>query len=156
MSRIAYQCYATGEYLAPLECFDNLLPNGATWVTPPDPVEGFTRFFKDGKWTQVENHKGEEGYLNGERTIIKEFGPLPEGWSTTPPPPTEEELFEKLRSMRDSKLTSCDWTVLPDSPFSSEKKKEWKEYRQALRDITEQEGSPWDGGDSVPWPKEPE
>jgi len=89
---IAYQCYATGEYAGPMEVFSNLLPNGATWDEPPAAVEGFARFYKNGKWEQVEDHRKEEGYVNGEKTVIREAGPLPEGWSTEPPSPTTEEL----------------------------------------------------------------
>ena len=155
MSKIAYQCYATGEFIGPLDCFDNLLPNGATWDVPPAAVEGFVRFYKNGKWEQVEDHRKEEGYVNGKKTVIYEAGPLPEGWSTEPPAPSTEELFNRLRSMRDGRLSACDWTVLPDSPMSSAKKSEWKAYRQALRDLTAQGGAPWTV-DTIPWPAQPE
>lgn len=37
---------------------------------------------------------------------------------------------------RDNYLALSDWTQLPDAPITSEKKQEWLEYRQALRDIT--------------------
>jgi hypothetical protein len=48
-------------------------------------------------WEQVEDHKGKEGYVNGERATIKDYGPLPDGWSDTPPPPTfAEALAAKL------------------------------------------------------------
>jgi len=46
-------------------------------------------------------------------------------------------------------LYSTDWTQLPDVP--SEKKQAWAEYRQALRDITSQEGYPF----NVIWPTKP-
>lgn len=39
-----------------------------------------------------------------------------------------------VRNRRDSLLTACDWTQLPDAPAS--KRKAWATYRQALRDIT--------------------
>ena len=32
-------------------------------------------------------------------------------------------------------LKESDWTQLPDSPLSAEKKAEWAAYRQALRDL---------------------
>ena len=40
-----------------------------------------------------------------------------------------------LRQRRNSLLSSCDWTVLSDSPLTN--KTAWLEYRQSLRDITE-------------------
>ena len=44
-----------------------------------------------------------------------------------------------VRNIRNNELTACDWTQLPDSPLTTEKKAEWAVYRQALRDITTQE-----------------
>jgi len=42
-----------------------------------------------------------------------------------------------LRQRRNMLLSSCDWTVLSDSPLSETEKTAWLEYRQDLRDITE-------------------
>ncbi|WP_297669008.1 hypothetical protein [uncultured Desulfovibrio sp.] len=55
--RVAYQCYATGEYAGSFECWDEVLPNGATWIAPPEAREGHVRCFLDGKWVQVEDHR---------------------------------------------------------------------------------------------------
>ena len=56
------------------------------------------------------------------------------------PEPTEEMLaehnLEALRQLRQRYLQDSDWTQMPDSPLSEEKKTEWQTYRQALRDIT--------------------
>ena len=43
---------------------------------------------------------------------------------------------------RNKLLSESDWTQLPDSPLSTEKKAEWATYRQALRDMPTQEGFP--------------
>jgi len=66
-----------------------------------------------------------------------------------------EEIAERLqnkeaevRQQRNELLSDCDWTQLPDSPADHEA---WATYRQALRDVTAQEGFPWD----VSWPTEP-
>ena len=49
----------------------------------------------------------------------------------------EEEVdIVSIRQIRNEKLAESDWTQLPDSPLSEEKKLEWKNYRQMLRDIT--------------------
>jgi len=73
-------------------------------------------------------------------------------WIVTDLP--EEEVLEKygsqwmkVRSERDSLLIACDWTQLPDAPVDSIV---WAAYRQALRDITEQE-DPF----NIVWPSEP-
>jgi hypothetical protein len=73
---------------------------------------------------------------------------------------TEEELqrergyeidFEggRVRHKRNMMLAQCDWTQLNDSPVNKE---DWATYRQALRDIPQQEGFPWE----VQWPNQPE
>lgn len=59
--------------------------------------------------------------------------------------PTEEEV----RFKRDSLLSGSDWTQLPDAPVDQTA---WAAYRQALRDITYQEGFPA----NVVWPTKPE
>ena len=71
------------------------------------------------------------------------------------PEPTEEMLAEHnltaLRQLRQRYLQDSDWTQMPDSPLSAEKKAEWQTYRQALRDITLTATSCSD----VVWPTEP-
>lgn len=53
-----------------------------------------------------------------------------------------------VRADRNSRLAACDWTQLADSTAD---KTAWATYRQALRDITAQQGFPW----NVTWPVEP-
>lgn len=65
--------------------------------------------------------------------------------------PTTEQLEMQVRAQRNSLLTLCDWTQLPDAPLTDGEKQEWAEYRQALRDVPEQTGFP----DVVVWPSTP-
>ena len=58
----------------------------------PKADSGFWPAEQNGGWIEIEDHRGAEGYLNGEPYTIKDFGPLPEGWSADPPPPTPEEI----------------------------------------------------------------
>ena len=53
-----------------------------------------------------------------------------------------------IRTQRDSKLSSTDWTQVADAPVD---KATWATYRQALRDIPAQTGFPWE----VTWPTTP-
>lgn len=69
---------------------------------------------------------------------------------------TTEELAEdtevesgKVRNKRNSALTATDWTQLADA--SELTKNAWKEYRQKLRDLPDQQGFPW----NVEWPSYP-
>ena len=66
----------------------------------------------------------------------------------------EEERSEDevVREERDRLLDSTDWVILRYLDQGDEVPSEWKEYRQALRDVPEQEGFPG----SVDWPIMPE
>jgi hypothetical protein len=41
----------------------------------------------------------------------------------------------KERKWRDAELRNCDWTQLPDAPFTGPQKTNWSTYRQELRDM---------------------
>lgn len=67
-----------------------------------------------------------------------------------------EGKFERLRAKRDEMIAATDFLLLSDYPITDEKKEAVMQYRQALRDLTEQPGAPWDGGeDKTPWPDYP-
>lgn len=74
-----------------------------------------------------------------------------------PPVPTVEELAASVRVERDKRITATDHLIMPDYPISQEKLEEIKVYRQALRDLPQQPGFPWNGPDdpACPWPAEP-
>lgn len=54
-----------------------------------------------------------------------------------PPSLSDDQLSRQVRGQRDRLLTACDWTQMPDVPFTDEQRAAWAEYRQALRDIPE-------------------
>jgi hypothetical protein len=60
----------------------------------------------------------------------------------------DEAQGKAVRDDRNKRLADCDWTQLPDAPVVAA---DWAAYRQALRDVTAQEGFPWD----VTWPEAP-
>lgn len=60
----------------------------------------------------------------------------------------DAEQAKAVRQQRGEKLKETDWTQVADAPVD---KALWAAYRQALRDVTTQEGFPWD----ITWPKEP-
>ena len=55
----------------------------------------------------------------------------------------------EARFKRAELLVGSDWTQLPDIPQAT--KDLWRPYRQALRDVTEQEGYPY----QIDWPVAP-
>jgi len=58
------------------------------------------------------------------------------------------EQAKSVRTQRGEKLKECDWTQVADAPVDKEV---WATYRQALRDVTGQEGFPW----TIDWPVAP-
>ena len=160
---IAYQHTADGYYASEVEDY-GILPNNATY-TAPTFKKGFIPCWNGKKWEQVEDHKGESGYVNGQPHEVKEYGPLPEGWSDTPPAPTIEKLFDTLRSVRDGRISAVLWMrerhadeleLGKETTLTPEQYTALLTYIQALRDIPAQPGAPWDGGGELtPWPELP-
>lgn len=65
--------------------------------------------------------------------------------------PVKSERYENIvKAQRIKLLVNSDWTQLPDVPQATKEK--WVTYRQELRDITEQEGYPF----NVTFPEKPE
>lgn len=62
--------------------------------------------------------------------------------------PTTEQLASEARAQRNALLSASDWTQVADAPVDQEA---WAAYRQALRDITSQDGFP----EIINWPVAP-
>jgi hypothetical protein len=60
----------------------------------------------------------------------------------------DAEQAKSVRQQRGEKLKDSDWTQVIDAPVDQTA---WATYRQALRDITGQEGFPW----TITWPEQP-
>ena len=60
----------------------------------------------------------------------------------------DADRAKSVRADRTQRLADCDWTQLPDAPVDAAA---WAVYRQELRDVTGQDGFPW----NVTWPEEP-
>lgn len=58
--------------------------------------------------------------------------------------------WNAVRADRNARLAASDWTQLADVPLSEEEKATWATYRQALRDVTNQE-DPFE----ITWPVAP-
>ena len=74
------------------------------------------------------------------------------GWVDIPFEEVKQEaldtylLIQRMRMKRDRLLQESDWTQLNDAPVDREA---WAQYRQALRDLPQQEGFPGE----VVWPE---
>lgn len=71
--------------------------------------------------------------------------------------PESLDLYKRLnheqdiRAKRNNLLSNTDHLIQSDYPISDEKKQEIKAYRQALRDIPQQDGFP----ENIVWPDKP-
>jgi hypothetical protein len=61
------------------------------------------------------------------------------------------KALKSIRNQRNALLTACDYTQLVDCPLPEEKKQEWREYRQALRDFPNSITCP----NHITWPTDP-
>jgi|DEB0MinimDraft_3_1074331.scaffolds.fasta_scaffold174496_2 hypothetical protein len=79
-------------------------------------------------------------------SIQKVDGVWTQVWETQPL--KQDTASANVRGHRDNLLKDCDWTQVADATVD---KAAWAAYRQALRDISAQEGFPF----NVVWPAEP-
>jgi hypothetical protein len=77
------------------------------------------------------------------------IGDIYENGEFKKPPVDLEALAESIRAERDSKLVESDWTQVIDAAVDQAA---WATYRQALRDIPQQDDFP----NTVVWPEQPE
>ena len=117
---------------------------------------------------QIEQHKdltvieGEYNYdtdyfVDGE---VRKYPEKPQGFfefdyvnKTWFDPRSVDEIYSQaateVKNKRKHLLDISDWTQVPDAPVDQAS---WQVYRQALRDITEQEGFPL----NIIWPQPPQ
>lgn len=70
---------------------------------------------------------------------------------TRTPEQKYNEAAKVAITKRDALLYASDWTQIPNNPLTTEQQTSWAIYRQALRDITNQPGYPFD----IVWPTKP-
>ena len=88
-------------------------------------------------WSEANEELAKREAYNGEVTVV-----------------TVEDIpmnDEEARAQRDKLLANTDWTQVLDAPIDSATREAYRAYRQALRDIPEQEGFP----DTITWPELP-
>ena len=86
----------------------------------------------------------EENWIASDDACI---GDLYSGGVFEKPLPDYDGEWVIIRAERNAKLAASDWTQLPDAPVDAA---EWAEYRQELRDVTDQT-DPFD----IAWPTAP-
>ena len=74
--------------------------------------------------------------------------PVPPKPDYNPDDREREQNAEEIRAQRNALLADSDWTQVADAPVDSSA---WATYRQALRDVPQQDGFP----EEVTWPTKP-
>lgn len=77
---------------------------------------------------------------------------LSEAWQGEVTVEEVADTTDEIRARRDRLLAATDWAVLPDSPLDAQSLEAVKTYRQALRDVPQQEHFPG----AITWPRMPE
>ena len=77
---------------------------------------------------------------------------LSEAWQGEVTVEEVADTTDEIRARRDRLLAATDWAVLPDSPLDAQSREAVKTYRQALRDVPQQERFP----SAITWPQMPE
>ena len=114
------------------------LKPGAEWTTRGDN-------YSDIEWLDKSQTIPTEEELNSKITELK-----------------AEEPFRLLRKERNRRLAECDWIVTKNAEYGYNIPKEWRTYRQALRDLPSITYKPeldefgYLKMDSVAWPTLPE
>ena len=114
------------------------LKPGAEWTTRGDN-------YSDIEWLDKSQTKPTEDEVNAKIAELK-----------------AEEPFKLLRQERNRRLAECDWVVTKYAEYGYNIPKEWRTYRQALRDLPSISYRPELDEyenlkmDSVAWPTPPE
>ena len=113
------------------------LKPGAEWTVRGDN-------YSDLEWLDKSQTKPTEDEINAKIAELK-----------------AEEPFKLLRQERNRRLAECDWVVTKYAEYGYNIPKEWRAYRQALRDLPSISYRPEMDGDvlkmdSVAWPTPPE
>lgn len=77
---------------------------------------------------------------------------LSEAWQGEVTVEEVPETADEIRARRDKLLADTDWTQTLDAPIDAATREAMRTYRQALRDVPQQEGFPAD----IQWPELPE
>ncbi len=114
--------------------------------------KGCTNFVEFYASPTASNEFGRDMY---ERLKAGEFGELKHGFGETyyTQPKEQHEVEEAAINKRNQLLLESDWADLParQATMNDAQKAAWATYRQELRDLTKQQGFPWD----PVWPVKP-
>ena len=142
MAEIKYAKIENGEVIKYPYSIEDLRKDNPN-VSFPSIIDEATKFRYS--MLPIQQVEAQEDYT---KNILEDLPELIDGiWTQnwTIVDATQEEINQRLsdkwqevRNERGGRLNSSDWTQLPDSPLTEEQKNAWRQYRQELRDITNQ------------------
>lgn len=108
-----------------------------SFISVPEAIDQDSMYYKNGVFLQYPEKPGKHYDWNGDVWVLN-----------------NNKLIVFVKNFRDTLLQESDWTdtVSAVSRLGQNKYKAWQDYRQALRDITTQEGYPA----SITWPTKPQ
>ncbi|SCY45863.1 tail fiber assembly protein [Desulfoluna spongiiphila] len=142
-------------------------PQTSSLQPPPETGDHEVAVLENGLWVVKPDHRKEVYFDTATQTRheINDIGiELDPAWTEKEPLSNSKWngtdwavdfalwLESVVRPQRDSKLTACDYRMMPDFPMDAEKKTEWEFYRQALRDLPSQLA---EVVNPIPWPLAP-
>lgn len=142
MDEIKYAKIENGEIIKYPYSIEDLKMDNSN-VSFPLTIDEHTKFIYN--MLSIQKAEAQSDYTKNISEGLPEFieGIWTQTWIITDA--TQEEIDKrlsnqwiKIRDERTVELKLSDWTQLPDSPFTEEQKNAWRQYRQELRDITNQ------------------
>ena len=141
----------TGEFLHSVEVHECPVVEGdyhkpvcSTWQELPLIAGREAAIFAGDKWEVKPDYRGEFWYdASGEKVEVKSIG-IPEGLTEVAPPPTDAQLAAAVRAERNRLLAVNVDSINPVRYAAMSKAQQVKlgAYRQALLDVTKQQGFP--------------
>jgi hypothetical protein len=115
-----------------------------------EPLDGLGWIEVPGEYSPELMHKtqvidGQLVALPPQPTIFHQWNPDEQAWWADP-----ETLWRWVRQERDERLKVCDWVALRAADTGLPMDSAWKDYRQSLRDITNQPNPA-----NIVWPTPP-
>jgi len=111
-------------------------------------------FFENAEWVETEDSEEDETHkcrydmyqlaVRNRENLIDSLENNIEAWAQMAKDVEYANLACAIRQKRDQLLKDSDWTQMVDVALTSEEKEAWRIYRQALRDVPQQEGFPYD------------
>ena len=117
------------------------------------PDQNFCAYFtqENGSQQRFDLEPTEENYAVFVKPFVDQWQAKNDEMEAEKAEQSDEIAAAAVREKRDQLIAETDYLLMPDYPISAENLESIKAYRQALRDVPQQDGFPL----SVTWPEKP-